>query len=746
MITNSILSSIIRILHYATDAEKTVRAGGDGLSKMDRHKSCCVDFAKSHLASSLVREYARKVLLMDEEAAREYWNRHKDRIIKAIATVDHRIIISEDKDNFQTELRIVVAKDKTNMSVLDLIGAMNAAYHQRYYNLRTGGKKLSTIMMSITLWDTVLDRCDPVETAFAYLRGAILHSEGWLAGYIKNALTYTDDILDGFERTIAEGFADIFEHILKVNDGPFYDTDIAHRFANGKLTKEEVEALRKLLLAIRIRGGTTCGLMRTLVKAIIRSLMSSKNIQEEEAIDLIPKALEELDRRYQSEQRQEVGGTSSYSYSYTDDTSYAAYDKLIEHQPKKIKEVRLKFDKFVVKLNGLYLGSQLGVTTTGLMKTLAKEIYRLDGMTADSSIHDIMCKLEELNRELKSDPSGDDQVITAFSRLIKHKPDIVEDLESPATKLQILHLGSKLGGELGGTTTGLMKTLAKEIYSLPGMTTDSSIMDIMYILEELNRRYNKVGSRVVSNDETLGAFLKLSEHMPSIADDFESLSSKLRNLHLGVLISDRMTKLARSLVFSAMSRGSDVEQAKRQIQSELELVKTQFSSSKSAGEEARTTNSNSAMSMYDALVKLNPVIAEECTATLSPKLYNIVSELNVAWEARLVELKQYKLTVFDPSNTNNSKPFVVGDDNISLRDWFLRQMNLFGVSGWLDNMRLISSYMGSTKIDELWKLILVQRRQKLENAGITFIDPSERRKKPGRADELRRKQRKRKLN
>ena len=72
-------------------------------------------------------------------------------------------------------------------------------------------------------------------------------------------------------------------------------------------------------------------------------------------------------------------------------------------------------------------------------------------------------------------------------------------------------------------------------------------------------------------------------------------------------------------------------------------------------------------------------------------------------------------------------------------------MNLFGVSGWLDNMGLISSYMGSTKIDELWKLILVQRRQKLENAGITFIDPSERRKKPGRADELRRKQRKRKL-
>ena len=111
MITNSILFSIIRILHYATDAEKTVRAGGDGLSKMDRHKSCCVDFAKSHLASSLVRQYARKVLLMDEEAAREYWNRHKDRIIKAIATVDHRIIISEDKDDFQTELRIVVAKD-----------------------------------------------------------------------------------------------------------------------------------------------------------------------------------------------------------------------------------------------------------------------------------------------------------------------------------------------------------------------------------------------------------------------------------------------------------------------------------------------------------------------------------------------------------------------------------------------------------------------------------------------------------
>ena len=294
--------------------------------------------------------------------------------------------------------------------------------------------------------------------------------------------------------------------------------------------------------------------------------MSSKNIQEEEAIDLIPKALEELDRRYQSGQMQEIGGTSSYSYSYTDHTSSAAYDKLIEHQPKKIKEVRLKLDKFVVKLKSLYVAPRL------------------------------------------------------------------------------------------------------------------------------------------------------------------------------------MEKLARSLVVSAMSRGYDVEQAKRQIHSELELVKTQFSSSKSAGDEARTTNSTSAMSRYGALVKLKPAIAEECTATLSPKLYNIVSELNVAWEARLVELTQYKLTVFDPSNTNNSKPFAVGDDNISLKLWFLRQMNLFGVSGWLDNMRLISSYTESTEIDELWKRILVQRRQKLENAGITFIDPSERRKKPGRADELRRKQRKRKLS
>lgn len=159
--------------------------------------------------------------------------------------------------------------------------------------------------------------------------------------------------------------------------------------------------------------------------------------------------------------------------------------------------------------------------------------------------------------------------------------------------------------------------------------------------------------------------------------------------------------------------------AKRQIQSELELVKTQFSSSKSAGDEATTNNSNSAMSMYDALVKLNPVIAEECNATLSPKLYNIISELNVAWEARLVELKQYKLTVFDPSNTDNSKPFVVGDDNISLKYWFSKQVNLFGVSGWLGNMGLISSYNGGLRgeIDELRKLILVQRRQKLEKAG-----------------------------
>ena len=118
---------------------------------MDPNVSSCVAFPKVHLPSSLVREYAMKVLNMDEDGARKYWNEYQNRITGSITTIDHRIMISEDKDNYQTELKIAVAKDNTNMSVLDLIGSMNAAYHNRYYYLRTGGKKLSVIMMSITL-------------------------------------------------------------------------------------------------------------------------------------------------------------------------------------------------------------------------------------------------------------------------------------------------------------------------------------------------------------------------------------------------------------------------------------------------------------------------------------------------------------------------------------------------------------------------------------------------------------------
>ena len=117
------------------------------------------------------------------------------------------------------------------------------------------------------------------------------------------------------------------------------------------------------------------------------------------------------------------------------DGTLTAFTRLLKYKPDTVDDLPFLSSKLL----SLYLGRQLGGTTTGLMHTLAKAIFSLDDVTLESSTHDIMCKLEELNRrnkELKSNSCGDDQALTVFSNLLKHKPDIVEDLESLATKLR----------------------------------------------------------------------------------------------------------------------------------------------------------------------------------------------------------------------------------------------------------------------------------------------------------------------
>ena len=149
----SVNTFVILILHYATDAEKDVKQGPDGLSKMDPNGSPCPRFAKVSFVGSFIREYARKVLLMTETKAREYWESVKEKVLEAIAIVDHRLIISKDKDEFNNELKELATKDHTSVAVLTLLGSINIAFHNLFYHLRTQGRKLGNIVISKSVWD-----------------------------------------------------------------------------------------------------------------------------------------------------------------------------------------------------------------------------------------------------------------------------------------------------------------------------------------------------------------------------------------------------------------------------------------------------------------------------------------------------------------------------------------------------------------------------------------------------------------
>ena len=85
----------------------------------------------------------------------------------------------------------------------------------------------------------------------------------------------------------------------------------------------------------------------------------------------------------------------------------------------------------------------------------------------------------------------------------------------------------------GNSTTCAMNTLSSKIYSLPGMTTDSSIEDITSILEQMRASYEEIKSASTmdrSSDGTLTAFSNLSKHKPDIMNDLPSLASKLQML------------------------------------------------------------------------------------------------------------------------------------------------------------------------------------------------------------------------
>ena len=270
---------LVMILHFATEAERDVTIpNSDGLSKMNYKISSCIAFAKEHLASSLIREDHRQHNessdddITKEAAAREYWEEHKDEVIASIATLDHRFFISRDKDNFHNEVKEIADIDKTVVAVLDLIGVMNAAFHYLHYNFVYEGGKMSSIITSTHVFNTAYDGEINTEAALVNARGYIPHSECWLGGYIRNAATYNTELLHYFDGVLNDGFRDIFRVVLKKEEGYELSTTVATRFGLGDLTPEEHARLAELLLEIRIRGGTTSGLMRQLAKELFKSI------------------------------------------------------------------------------------------------------------------------------------------------------------------------------------------------------------------------------------------------------------------------------------------------------------------------------------------------------------------------------------------------------------------------------------------------------------------------------------------
>ena len=536
--------------------------GLDGLSKMDFMRSACIRFMKLMLSGSLVKEYARTTLDMSEEDAQKYWESNKDRILGAITMVDFRFFISNDKDDFDKEVVALAREDNTSVEVLDILGFVNINYHNLDRVLKTNGEdKLSNILASITLHKTgkwydhiycypmnmcvltnnicilfllsVLDRCEPFDNSVTRFIGDIAHSEPWLAGYLADLVQYPDKRLCWFESVIARGFAPIFREILKA--APFFDTRIAHRFANGELTPAEAKALLRLLLAIRVKGGNTAWMMRSLIAAIMNFIeWEQKDIDNEAAIKLVPNKLEALCEYYKSEETTPgaagallVAMESGYLDQYLDQDEVnkvkiaypvvetlnmvAAFDALIYQQPNKLKE---KIPKLAKKMISLYRGG----TIRDLMNTLSStSVFESIGLNGSSSEEDIVSVLERLN----SSPSSGSEASVALSNLIKNKPSLLNELPKLAAKLLIMHQGSFKGGK----TTALINSLSDNIFGInTGLNDSSSAKDVTVVLEKLNLSPD-------SNNETSVALEKLKAHKPKVLSQLPVLSNKLLSIH-----------------------------------------------------------------------------------------------------------------------------------------------------------------------------------------------------------------------
>ena len=564
------------VLHFATEAEKDVKTGSDGLSKMDWELSACIAFVKEMIGSSIVRqdyrmkhehEYDDEEKL--EEAARAYWKRHKADVIKSICTFDHRFFISQNKDKFSKEVTELAALDECPVEVLDLIGVMNTSFHYLNYHFVHDGKKMPSIIATTHVFNTAYDGEINTEAKLVSACGYIPHPECWLAGYIRDAATYNPELLEYFDGVINRGFGVIFRVVLGKGDEYELDTNMATRHGLGDLTIEEHKALAEALLDIRIRGGTTSGLMRQLAKELIDAIMTRYRVSLEAAAEMM------------GDEIMKYKNTKS-SANDKDDNVSKAIKALTDHKEKKwnMNDV----EKLAKKLSSLYLGS----IKTGLMSTLASKMYA-NGLDEDSTIDDITNRLTTLKDQHSSDKSSDsdNHETAAFRALVKHDNDIlVGDMSLLAKKLYSLHIGS--------IKTGLMSTLASKMYA-NGFNEDSTIEDITKRLETLKGQHSSDKSSVSDNGET-AAFKALVKHDKDILDgDMASLAKKLYSLQMGGIKTGLMITLARNIYCNNDKLPDEIKVD--DITTQLESLKKQYTSMASR-DEAEYSD------LYKAFVKL----------------------------------------------------------------------------------------------------------------------------------------------
>ena len=364
-------------------------------------------------------------------------------------------------------------------------------------------------------------------------------------------------------------------------------------------------------MEIRIKGGTTCGNMRTLIKAIMDRLLSKDTDidTEEEAFDLLPGILRRLRARYASDPKVEDEGKEEEvedeeedtdddddtDYSVYVDACYKTYKALIEQCDKKSRQ---GINKLVAKLRSLYKGS----AKTGLMKTLASELFGIGGLDSDCKTEQITAKLDGLKSSMEEEGGASDDILVAFTKLLKYAPEVVNDLISLAEKLRNMYLGSILGVE----TSRLMRSLATSIFGSLGETCNDD--DVVTELKRLKLLHDDVSQETdESEDESSSddkqsnssassdndssssgesdgsspeeAFAALVGHAPQYADPncFASLATKLRSMFMGSKTIGLMQTLASNIFGNLGEDCTDDD-----VVTELKRLKSDGSSSEEA--------------------------------------------------------------------------------------------------------------------------------------------------------------------